>query len=247
MLGFDFAAEEYERGRPEYPAEAIAALQEVLDIGPGRSVVDLAAGTGKLTRVLRASGASIVAVEPLAGMRAVFSRMLPDVPLRDGTAESIPLADGSADTVVVGQAFHWFAAERAVPEIRRILRPRGGLGLIWNRRDESVPWVAEVGRLLDRLDPGVPRIRAERWKSAFERGSGFAPIEYRAFPFVQRLDRRRLQDRFLSVSFVAVQSPDERRRFGEGIQAIADRTFGTDAERVELPYRTDVYWTRRVD
>lgn len=247
VLGFDTAAEEYERGRPDYPTPAVERLRTELDLRPGRTIIDLAAGTGKLTRALRGSGAAIVGVEPLAGMRNVFERMLPGVRVVEGTAESIPLAPGSADAVVVGQAFHWFATERALPEIRRVLRPHGGLGLIWNRRDESVAWVAEVSALLDRFDPGIPRIRTEQWKAAFRDGAGFSPLGHHAYPFVQRLDRATLEDRFLSVSFVAVRPAEERRRIGAELQAIADRAFGGEAAKIELPYRTDVYWTHRID
>src|SRR5437588_5658396 len=106
--GFERHADAYERGRPNYPAEATAWLVTKLGLGPGRTVVDVGAGTGKLTRALLPSGATVIAVEPVAAMRAVLKRELPTVQAMNGTAESLPLPDASADAIVVGQAFHWF-------------------------------------------------------------------------------------------------------------------------------------------
>ena len=126
--GFDTAAREYERGRPGYPEDAVRWLVESLRIGPGTTVVDLAAGTGKLTRLLVPTGAGIIAIEPMAGMREQLARSLPEVPLFEGTAESIPLSSACADSITVAQAFHWFKAKEALAEIHRVLRPRGRLG-----------------------------------------------------------------------------------------------------------------------
>ena len=142
--GFGRGAATYERGRPSYPADAIDVLVRELGIGPDRDVLDLAAGTGKLTRLLVPTGARLVAVEPVAAMADQLRTAVPGVEVHDGTAEAIPLPDGSVDAVVVGQAFHWFDAPVALAEIARVLRPGGGLGLIWNERDSSVPWVAEL-------------------------------------------------------------------------------------------------------
>ena len=142
-LGFDSTAAAYERGRPDYPPAAVEALVEALAIGPASTVVDLGAGTGKLTRLLVPTGARVVAVEPLAGMRAELATAVRGVEVLDGTAEAMPLGDGRADAVVAAQAFHWFADHQSLSEIHRVLRPGGGLGLVWNVRDQSVPgWPA---------------------------------------------------------------------------------------------------------
>jgi len=133
--GFSAAAEAYERARPGYPDEAVAWVADRLGIGPGRDVLDLAAGTGKLTRQLVPFGARIVAVEPLDAMRAELERAVPEADALAGTAEAIPLADGSVDAVMCAQAFHWFRPDEAVREIRRVLRVGGGLALLWNGRD----------------------------------------------------------------------------------------------------------------
>ena len=143
---FGAVADRYARARPGYPP---AAVEWLLEAAPGRAVVDLAAGTGKLTQVLVEAGAEPVAVEPDAGMRAALATAAPGVEILAGTAEAIPLPDASADAVLVAQAFHWFDARRACDEIGRVLRPGGVLGLLWNLRDGSVPWVADLDRILD--------------------------------------------------------------------------------------------------
>src|SRR5690606_25154234 len=125
--GFGRGAEAYESARPSYPPDAVGEIATVCDVGPGRRVLDLAAGTGKLTRLLVPTGAEVVAVEPVAEMRAVLSAVLPGVEALDGTAEAIPLPDASVDAVTVAQAFHWFDPPVALAEIARVLRPGGTL------------------------------------------------------------------------------------------------------------------------
>ncbi|MBE9126100.1 MULTISPECIES: class I SAM-dependent methyltransferase [unclassified Coleofasciculus] len=142
--GFQIAATAYERGRPEYPQEAVHFLLETLDISPEKTVLDLGAGTGKFTRLLTCAGAKLIAVEPVEGMRRQFSSLLPGIEIMFGTAESIPLASASVDVVLVAQAFHWFQGKSSLQEIHRVLKPGGWLGLIWNVRDESVEWVISL-------------------------------------------------------------------------------------------------------
>jgi len=146
--GFGAGAQDYERGRPSYPDDLVVWMAERLRIGAGSRVVDLAAGTGKLTRLLVPTGADLVAVEPVAAMREQLAAVVPGVPALDGTAESIPLAPASVDAVTVAQAFHWFDADAALAEIARVLRPGGALGLVWNERDVREPWVAELSKLI---------------------------------------------------------------------------------------------------
>jgi SAM-dependent methyltransferase len=242
--GFDAVAEQYEKGRPEYPSEAIAALVAGLHLAPGKVVVDLAAGTGKLTRALRPFGVTLVAVDPIEGMRSVFARTHPDIRLLDGTAEAIPLPDAFADAVVVGQAFHWFDGRRALEEIRRVLRPTGSLGLVWNIRDSSVGWVTRVSDLLDRFDPGVPRSWDRAWKASFTSDGPFGPLTERSFCFCHRLDRASMVDRFVSVSFIARLDARRREEFVAELRSIlSEDPLTRDAPVLELPYRTDVYWT----
>jgi SAM-dependent methyltransferase len=147
-LSFGEEAAAYERGRPSYPPEAIDWL---LPDGV-RDVLDLGAGTGKLTIRLVERGLDVVAVDPIPEMLEVLSGSLPDTPALLGTAEEIPLPDNSVDSVLVAQAWHWFDPERAVAEVARVLRPGGRLGLVWNTRDERLGWVKDLGRIVGHED-----------------------------------------------------------------------------------------------
>ncbi|AFM15965.1 methylase involved in ubiquinone/menaquinone biosynthesis [Mycolicibacterium chubuense NBB4] len=149
-LSFGAQAAAYERGRPSYPPEAIDWL---LPAG-ARDVLDLGAGTGKLTTRLVERGLDVIAVDPIPEMLEVLSTSLPDTPALLGTAEEIPLPDDSVDAVLVAQAWHWFDPDRAVKEVARVLRPGGRLGLVWNNRDERLGWVRDLGRIIGHeVDP----------------------------------------------------------------------------------------------
>ena len=242
-VGFGSAADRYDRGRPSYPADAVAHLVSELGIEPGRTVVDLAAGTGKFTASIVPTGARITAVEPVAAMRAVLERECPTVEAMDGTAEAMPLEDASVDAVVVAQAFHWFDGDRAVPEIRRVLRGRGRLGLIWNARDEAPAWSRRLTEIFDELaGPRDPRYKHGAWRSAFEGSDAFTPFEHRTFEHTHAVDRAAFLDRVLSVSYVASAPPDVRERIVHEVERLLD----TDPqlagrESISMPYRTDVY------
>ncbi len=225
--GFARAAAAYERGRPDYPAGAVAWLAERLGLRPGRTVVDLAAGTGKLTRALLATGADVVAVEPVAEMRAALPAAARAL---DGTAEAVPLADASADAATVAQAFHWFDGDRALAELHRVLRPGGGLGLVWNRRALESPVQAALQELMAPYRGDTPAHAGSGWREAFARTRRFGPLEERTFAHVQRLGAQGLADRVGSVSFIAALPSAERERILERARALAG-----DGE-VELPY-----------
>jgi len=248
VAGFDGAAAVYERGRPDFPADAIDTLARECGIGPGRTVVDLAAGTGKLTRMLVPLGADLLAVEPLAGMRKEFTDRLPGVRVLDGTAEAIPLDDRSVDAVVVAQAFHWFDADAAVRDIHRILRPEGSLGLVWNVRDESAPWVAALTELIDRYRGSTPSRRSDQWRAGFEGSALFSPLRSWSFRYEQEVTVEILVDRVLSISFIA-RLPEDRRRVVAGrVRDLAAAGPNADAAATfVLPYRTDVFVTDRLD
>jgi SAM-dependent methyltransferase len=147
-LSFGSEAAAYERGRPSYPPDAIDWL---LPAG-ARDVLDLGAGTGKLTTRLAERGLDVVAVDPIAEMLELLSNSLPDTPALLGTAEQIPLPDNSVDAVLVAQAWHWVDPQRAIPEVARVLRPGGRLGLVWNTRDERLGWVKDLGRIIGHED-----------------------------------------------------------------------------------------------
>ena len=225
--GFGLAADAYERGRPDYPQAAIDWIVERLGIGPGKTVVDLAAGTGKLTRLLVPTGADVVAVEPIAEMRAKIE----GARAVEGTAEAMPLGDASADAVTVGQAFHWFRAEDALAEIHRVLRPGGGLALVWNVRDESHPLNAGASAIIAPLEGGVPRGRKRDWAEVI------GASETASFPHEQLLDEDGFVERFLSISFVAAAPEPARAEVAEQLRALAR---GAETP-IRLPYVTEVY------
>jgi SAM-dependent methyltransferase len=241
-VGFQAGAEAYERGRPGFPEDAIAALARECGIEPGRWVVDLAAGTGKLTRQLVGFGADLVAVEPVEGMRRVFAERLPRVPVLDGTAESLPFEGGSVDAVVASQAFHWFDPVAAPREIHRVLSVGGALGLVWNVRDENVPWVARLTELMEPYRGDTPSFRTGNWRRGLDDSGLFSPLLHLEFAYEQEMTVDGLVDRTLSVSFMAALPEDQRATVGERLRRLAetDPDLG-GRETFPLPYRTDVY------
>lgn len=154
--GFHDVAEVYERARPGYPPEVVAWLAENLGLGPGVRTLDLAAGTGKLTGLLQATGAAVIAVEPVAGMRQVLHRNLPEIPVVAAVAEALPFAPETFGAVTVAQAFHWFDREAASRELVRVLAPGGRLGLVWNVRDRSVDWTDRIWSIMDGVEKRAP-------------------------------------------------------------------------------------------
>jgi SAM-dependent methyltransferase len=234
--GFALAADAYERGRPGYPADALALLAERLALAPGRTVLDLAAGTGALTRLLLGTGAVVIAVEPVAEMRAAIpaaARIL------EGTAERIPLDAASVDAVTVAQAFHWFDGDAALAEIHRVLRPGGGLAVVWNRRVEDDPVNQAMEAILAPHRSGVPTHRCDEWRAAFDRTRLFGPLEEHTFANEQLLDADGLADRVGSISFIASLPEAERASALSAARALAD-----DGP-VRVPYRTEVHLCER--
>ncbi|MDQ3607562.1 MAG: methyltransferase domain-containing protein [Actinomycetota bacterium] len=243
--GYELGGDDYERARPSYPPQAVDLLVGELEIGPGSTVLDLGAGTGKLTRLLRPTGATLVAVEPVEAMRRHLAAVA-DVQVLEGTAEAIPLADASIDSVVVGTAFHWFRGDQALAEIVRVLKPEGGLGLVWNNPDLDVDWVAEIWDLIGTKRRSAPRNRDLSWKEAFASAPGLTPLRHRRFSHAQQLGIDGLIARVHSIAFVASLPPAEREDLLERVREIASSHPGlAGGDRLALPYRTDVYWCRR--
>jgi SAM-dependent methyltransferase len=233
--GFARAADAYERARPSYPEEAVAWMAERCRLGAGSTVVDVGAGTGKLTRLLPPTGAYVVAIEPVAEMRAKLDGL--GVKALDGTAEALPLADAFADVVTVAQAFHWFDHERALPELHRVLRPGGHLVLFWNNRDLSDPVQAAVEDILAPLRGSVTNQLGGTWRDPLARSPLFGPAETREFDYVQRFTADDLRDRVSSTSFVASMPPDERESLLERVRGV---TEGVE-EPFPIRYQTEVH------
>jgi SAM-dependent methyltransferase len=233
---FDRAAEDYERVRPGYPP----ALLDLLPLGDDAEVVDVGAGTGKLTRILAARYRHVVAVEPLDGMRAILERVVPQAHSRPGTAEEIPLPDGSVDGAFAGQAFHWFANEHAVRELARVLRPGGVLCLVWNEPLRPSPLPAAYDSYLARLHaPSLEAIQAGTpWQELIGAGP-FGGVHEETVEHEQVQDREAVLAYAQTVSWVAHRLEEERAQIGRDLDALLDA--GPFAFRI----RANVMWAVR--
>jgi SAM-dependent methyltransferase len=238
-LGFQRAVEDYERGRPDFPAPAVGFLRDELGLAPDGTLLELGAGTGKLTRLLAPSGVRIIAIEPVEAMRSALARNVPGIQIVDAVAEDLPIDDGSADAAVAAQAFHWFDGERALSELSRVLRTDGRLALVWNVRDETVPWIMELTELIEPYRGDTPSHRSMRWHRAFQATPAFAEPVLRSFPYVHATTREGTVARILSISFIAALPREEKVHVAEAVRRIVP---GDD---VSFAYRTDVWLTRR--
>jgi ubiquinone/menaquinone biosynthesis C-methylase UbiE len=234
---FDRVAELYERARPTYPDEAVDWLADQLRVGELSTVLDLGAGTGKLTRALVWRAARVIAVEPGPEMLGQLRSAVPQAEAMLGAAEAIPLPDDAVDAVVCGQSFHWFRTDEALPEIERVLRPDGGLGLIWNRRNPDDPLQAEITTLLEPfVPPGRPPVEAP--VAAFVQRT-FGEIATNSFPFEEELDADELVSRIASISFVAAAPEVRRRELERALRALVSARGG----RVLFRYVTQAFVT----
>jgi SAM-dependent methyltransferase len=240
--GFAAKSATYDAGRPEYPAAVAGWLTHDLGLAPGRRALDLGAGTGKFTGRLVDTGAEVLAVEPVEAMRARLAASQPSVTTLAGTAEAIPLEDASIDAVVCAQAFHWFANAAALAEIRRVLRPGGRLGLIWNVRDERTPWVAELTRIMNAYEGDAPRYHTGAWRRLFP-ADGFGPLQQRSFPHGATGPAERvIVDRVMSVSFIGALAPDEQAQVADAVRAVIAGTPDlADRSEVTFPYETAAF------
>jgi SAM-dependent methyltransferase len=235
---FGSAAADYELGRPGWPVEAVDAPRVPSDA----TVLDLAAGTGKLTRVLVERFAHVIAVEPLEGMREVLEELVPGARVLAGEAEAIPLDDASVDAVFVAEAFHWFGGPPAVAEVARVLRPGGKLVMMWNERGgPTVPPLPDEykRRIRERRDATAEWPYGDgKWRPAVEAGP-FGPIKQASVLNAQELDRETMLASVRSWSWIASLSDDEREReVAELRELLPDETW-------TIPIRVDLYWTRR--
>jgi SAM-dependent methyltransferase len=220
---FAAVADEYERGRPEYPPAVVGALAAELGLAPGAPVLDLAAGTGKLTRALLAGGLDVLAVEPQAALRAVLAERIGAERVRDGVAEAIPLADASVDAVTVSDAFHWFDHEPALAEIARVLRPGGSVCAVWTIPDwGAASWAHDVGTLMAASRPEHPAFDAPPWQDvARASGRWSEPREVRV-TVSRAADASRIVDHIASMSWIAAMTETERREHLARVRELID-------------------------
>ena len=231
-----------------YPPDAVGWLVDRLRIQPGAVVVDLAAGTGKLTRLLLPTGASVVAIEPVLGMRRLLRQILPSVPVIAGTAEAMALKGSSVDAVCAAQAFHWFDADTAFAELARVLRPGGRVGILWNVRDRSVDWVDRIWQLMHDVEGRGPWRDHDSWdESAFGARPGFGPLEHTTFHHEHVTTPAGVVERIRGVSHIAALEPEAKAGVLDRVRTVLENhpeTRGRDQLRV--PYRVDCYWTERM-
>jgi SAM-dependent methyltransferase len=238
--GYSREAETYVRGRPGYPPALLSWLRETLGLRPGKTAIDLGAGTGKFTALLAQTGTRIIAIEPVEAMREQLIGRISSAQALSGTAQSMPIDSVSADVVVCAQAFHWFATEEALLEIHRVLKPDGRLGLIWNVRDESVDWVAQMTAILEPHEGDAPRYYKGEWRQAFSRRRLFTDlIEYSLVHQHVGSPQEVIVDRAMSVSFIAALAQDERAHVLEQLRDLIHRHPQLNGKpEVAFPYRT---------
>jgi SAM-dependent methyltransferase len=246
--GFALGAEVYAASRPGYPRESEDWLRERLGIGPGSVVAEVGAGTGKFTPALIATGADVIAVDPVSEMLEQLSAELPEVRTVVAPAQKLPFADASIDAIVCATAFHWFATAETLGEFRRVLRPGGALGLIWNRRDTNVPWVAQLSELTNRHQGDAPREKSDAWRVPFP-APGFTPLRETLMRYEHRgTSEDVIVGRTLSTSFIAALPDDTKAEVIEQVRALIAATpeLAGQAE-VAFPYVTTAYDCRRLD
>ena len=240
--GYKTAADTYVKGRPDYPPQVSAWLSATLGLDNHQTVIDLGAGTGKFTGRLLATGAQVIAVEPVAQMLEKLADAWPQVLAVHGTATDLPLPDASVDVVVCAQAFHWFASAEALTEIARVLKPGGRLGLIWNLRDTRVSWVPKLDAIVNALEGDTPRYYTGEWRKAFPHPA-FGPLQVQQFYNGHTGSAEDvLFNRVRSTSFIASLPEAQRARVDEQIRALIQsepELRGRDV--VTVPYETAAF------
>lgn len=261
--GFALQAIAYEAARPSYPAIAVNKILSLLN-GEGSTsrqqsvrLLDLAAGTGKLTRLIAPHFHDVVAVEPVKPMREQFSQILPYVPILDGTADKIPLPDQSVDGLLVGQAFHWFANGKALEEMHRVLKPSAKLILIWNMEDNRQDWVAKLRAAYEKHELGTPQYRLGLWRDIWKSPVAaelFEPLREAQYSWVMQCTLETVWARVCSKSYVACLPESVRAELKVEVDAILETVAkcpnevdppNTTAKLVTYPHITDVVWTSR--
>jgi SAM-dependent methyltransferase len=235
--GFQQGADAYERGRPSYPRDALDWLFAQLDLRPGRTVLDVGAGTGKLTRELVATGATVLAVEPVPAMRGVLEQVVPEAQAMDGRAEALPVDDGALDAITVAQAFHWFDVPSTLAEFHRVLRPAGRFALIWNRRRLEDPLHQGINAITEPYHHDTPSHLQGAWREPLAASKLFVSTGELEVPYEHEVDVDGVVDRVASISYIAALPEGERDQVIARVRELAERT----PKPLRLAYATETY------
>ncbi len=241
VSGFSSDPWRYERGRPGYPPEAVRFILDAVPNGPDDLILDVGAGTGKLTRALSATAATVVAIDPVEGMVRLLPEFASGALVVIGVAERLPVAPGSVSVVTVAQAFHWFDPDRAWSEFARVLRPDGAVALVWNARLREVEWVDRIWSLMDRIEKTAPW-RNHDQPDRFAQHPAFTDVERASFLHTVGMDEDTVIARVMSVSHAAVLPAPDRRALEREISTILADVDGP----LDITYRTDVAIRRRL-
>lgn len=233
---FGAVAEAYDRGRPSYPAEAVSWLMD----GDAKIVLELGAGTGKLTRELVDQGHAVFATEKDPAMLAILTERVPEVSAKVAGAEEIPANDRSVDVVVAAQAFHWFDHERALPEIARVLKPGGHVALVWNFFDKRIPWVRKL------VDVVGEHSATSSSRGELEGHELFEDVESTTYTFWQDVTRDTLVDIVASRSYIASLPEDQREAKLDAVRALYD-DYGRGHDGMQLPYVVECFRAKVID
>lgn len=245
-VGYAQGAHVYETGRPGYPPEVLDWLRDIVGLTAGRTAVEVGAGDGAFTRRLMETGTRICAIEPVAAMRDGLKRRVPGALIAAGTADALPLRDATAGAIICAQSFHWFASAATLAEFARVLIPGGTLALLWNMRDESIPWVRRLSALTDEYEGRTPRYKTGEWEHAFE-GSGFVQVDRREVAHAHSGPPAQVViARTLSVSFVAAMTAERRQALTARLERLIEEEPALAGHStVAFPYRTVMLAYRR--
>lgn len=241
--GYGAASEAYASARPSFPGDAVDWLLAGLGIRAGDEVVEIGAGTGKFSALLVERGVAVIAVEPVAAMRVRLEDLGGSIRPVDATAEQMPFEDGSVAALIASQSLHWADVELALTEFDRVLLPEGRVGLVWNFRDTSVPWQADLDALLTRLRGDAPHSRDGRWEQALV-SSVFQCAAKRSWTWSVRTDAAGVVQRVRSVSYVAALTEREQETVDGEVRDILS-AHGLDEDAIAFPYVTEAFLLRR--
>lgn len=245
-IGYAQPKQSYEQGRPSYPKGAVTTLLHKINVTENSKVLEVGAGSGKFTKLLVSDFPNLTASEPVQGMIDQFSINLPKTPIYKASAESLPFPDQIFDSVVCAQAFHWFDSKEALIEFSRVLKKRGTLGFIWNTKDTSYEWVAQLEGLIDDYQGETPRYKTGQWKSAFSSNPQiFSPLEKEIFSYEHEGTKETIIQRVLSTSFIAALPNAEKEKVKEKAEHILSQYF-TNSNKMIMPYITEIYWAKLI-